>query len=160
MKLSAERIREFCNQDVFDRATSYRDEGRIKQLDRYGGVVTATVQGSQPDPYTVDVWFEFLDDFGDVDTGIYGTCTCPYDWEGYCKHIVAVLLELLEQDIDLETKETTIDRLFNTADAEDLHAFLRTEVENDPALSRRFLACFAENSHFSYSSERPERDQP
>lgn len=142
-QLSPERIREFCSQEVFDRAMNYRDEGRIERLDRYGGVVTAAVQGSQPDPYTVDIWFETLD-MGMGDIAIYGTCTCPYDWEEYCKHIIAVLLALSDRAVDLEEKGETINRVFSTADSEELHAFLRTEVENDPDVRRRFLARFAE----------------
>ena len=41
--------------------------------------------GSQFAPYGVRVDF---DEAGIIDA----TCSCPYDWDGLCKHIVAALL--------------------------------------------------------------------
>ena len=49
-----------------------------------GDRLFATVQGSEWDPCHVIVTFT-----GD---GFTASCTCPYDWGGYCKHVVAVLL--------------------------------------------------------------------
>jgi uncharacterized Zn finger protein len=45
----------------------------------------AEVQGSQHEPYHVRL---------SVEAGALGEaeCSCPYDWDGICKHVVATLL--------------------------------------------------------------------
>ncbi|RMH71089.1 MAG: hypothetical protein D6675_07560 [Gemmatimonadetes bacterium] len=43
-------------------------------------------KGSDEQPYIVTIGFN--------NTGIeFASCTCPYDWGGWCKQIVATLLE-------------------------------------------------------------------
>jgi uncharacterized Zn finger protein len=52
---------------------------------RRGDRLTAHVEGSDFAPYEVTIELH--------DGGIPGTrCSCPYDWGGACKHVVAVLL--------------------------------------------------------------------
>ncbi len=38
--------------------------------------------------------------------GLQATCTCAYNWGGYCKHIAAVLLKWLEQPSTFTVKES------------------------------------------------------
>ncbi len=47
--------------------------------------VWASVEGSQPGAYGVEIW---RDDEGEVNVH----CNCPFDWEPACKHVVATLL--------------------------------------------------------------------
>jgi uncharacterized Zn finger protein len=54
-------------------------------------VLRASVEGSQYEPYAVTISF----DLGGVAAA---SCTCPYDWGGWCKHCVAVMLALLYDD--------------------------------------------------------------
>ena len=55
---------------------------RVQDPVRAGQTLTAQVRGSRL--YQVEI---------EVDPGgIHATCSCPYDWGGYCKHIGAVLL--------------------------------------------------------------------
>jgi len=91
MNLPTEQIRHLCTSEIFDRAVNYREEGRLDRIDRFDETLSAAVQGSQPSPYEVDIDFES----GRIDAEhIDAPCTCPYDWGGYCKHIIAVLLEV------------------------------------------------------------------
>jgi uncharacterized Zn finger protein len=55
------------------------------------------VEGSEVNAYQVDVHF----DQGGITRA---TCTCPYDYEGWCKHIVAALLTCLHQPDRIEQR--------------------------------------------------------
>ncbi|MBZ4194334.1 MAG: SWIM zinc finger family protein, partial [Candidatus Contendobacter sp.] len=67
------------------RGEDYFSDGAVGTLIRRGDELEADVEGTESDPYRV--WVQFEDDEVS-DTG----CTCPYDYGGWCKHIVAVLL--------------------------------------------------------------------
>ena len=60
------------------------------------------------------------------------TCTCPYDWGGYCKHIVAVLLMALREDAI--TVKPELDTLLAGLTEAQLRRIIRAVVENEPAL--------------------------
>ncbi|MEF8821835.1 MAG: SWIM zinc finger family protein [Halovenus sp.] len=156
MPLSADQIRDLCTSEVFDRAVTYRDEDRIQRIDRFDQTVTAAVQGSQPDPYEVEI--EFGDDRAEP-TEIDATCTCPYDWGGYCKHIIAVLLELTEGDIDLVDEREAIERVLSEAHPEELRDFLLDECERNTDLRRRLLTQFEEQDTQSLYDYKKEMSQ-
>ena len=76
----------------FARGQDYYRSGAVSEVTRRGNLLTAQVEGSDQAPYQIAV--TLLDD-GSIGSA---TCTCPYDWGGYCKHIVAVLLTVLHSD--------------------------------------------------------------
>src|SRR5690348_2479064 len=78
-------IRQHATPDSFQRGQEYSRGGAVLSVVRRGSVVEAKVEGSLPAPYLVRVVF----DAGGISLA---TCTCPYDWGGWCKHIVAALL--------------------------------------------------------------------
>lgn len=63
------------------RARSYVT--RIRNPTRSGQSLAAQVRGARVYDVRIDV----------KPSGISASCTCPYDWGGYCKHIGAVLLK-------------------------------------------------------------------
>ena len=70
------------------------------------GFLTAEVQGSEYEPYIVQVRFD--------GKKIRSTdCTCPYDWGGDCKHIIAVLLYLCHRRDDIEQRPALADLIAN-----------------------------------------------
>jgi uncharacterized Zn finger protein len=69
----------------FERGEDYYYSGAVLDLSKRGNTLLAQVEGSSYEPY--DVVIE-LGEVGVVDAD----CTCPYDWGGCCKHIVATLL--------------------------------------------------------------------
>lgn len=90
-------IRAGANDQTFQRGSSYCRSGAVSAIVQRGNALTARVQGSEYEPYEITV--SLLDD-GSITTA---SCTCPYDWGGYCKHIVAVLLAVLHgQDIAIK----------------------------------------------------------
>jgi hypothetical protein len=156
MNLSTEQIRDLCTSDVFDRAVSYREEGRIGRIDRFGEIVSAAVQGSQPDPYDVEI--EVRDVEADAPT-IDATCTCPYDWGGCCKHIIAVLLECSTSETDLEDERESVERVLSDAHPEELREFLLEECERNADTRRRLLTRFEEQDTQSVYDYRQEMSQ-
>lgn len=69
-----------------ERAYDYVDEHRIGGLEELSaGLFHAEVHGSEL--YDVDIRLRGNDI-------VFASCTCPYDYDGYCKHIGAALLTL------------------------------------------------------------------
>jgi uncharacterized Zn finger protein len=87
--ISKEMIRALATAESFTQARTYLDNGAVSDLHRRGDRLTAEVEGSEFEPYQVSIR---LHDGGVADAH----CTCPYDWGGYCKHIVAVLLKFAD----------------------------------------------------------------
>jgi uncharacterized Zn finger protein len=67
------------------------------EVTRRGNLIAAEAAGSDYEPYRVQVT---LADYGIGDT----SCTCPYDWGGICKHIVATLLAAIHEPETISEK--------------------------------------------------------
>jgi uncharacterized Zn finger protein len=69
----------------FKRGEDYYRSGAVTDICQRGNCLCGEVEGNEAAPYQITIQF----DVG----GISGAkCTCPYDYEGWCKHIVAVAL--------------------------------------------------------------------
>jgi uncharacterized Zn finger protein len=110
----------------FERGSKYYDSGMVESVVQRGSRLYAEVLGSEEDSYHIGVALQEGD--------FYATCTCPYDWEGYCKHIVAVLLTWIH-DRDLVSVRVPIEDLLANLDADKLRALIIQMVECDPGLS-------------------------
>jgi uncharacterized Zn finger protein len=78
-------IRALASRESFERGREYWRHGAVSGLVKRGDTLIAKVEGSDAEPYLVTIR---LDEGGVVEA----RCTCPYDWGGCCKHIVATLL--------------------------------------------------------------------
>ncbi len=88
--LDEKQIQAQTSAQSFERGQSYYRNGRVLNVVQRGQMVMAEVGGSDYEPYQVQVTL--------AEDGIEdATCSCPYDWGGYCKHIVAVLLTMIHQ---------------------------------------------------------------
>jgi len=132
LKPTIEIIRTLCTCDSFDRGIQYFKEGRVQKLNLSGGVVNAMVKGTRR--YRVKI---------EIDHYLMSTCTCPYDYEGYCKHIVAALLALAEdyqRTISRgEAEEKRIASALQGIDAERLRDFLKKEFVRNKAVQSHFM---------------------
>ena len=92
-----------------------------------GSQLFAAVPGSEWDPYQVGVTF--------LGSDFTASCTCPYEWEGYCKHVVAAVLAVIDEDppVPVDTAPPLADLLDNL-DAPALRALVHRLVEAAPAL--------------------------
>jgi len=85
------------------------------------------VEGSEFEPYQVSIQ---LHNGGVADWH----CTCPYNWGGHCKHIVAVLLKFADEKTrNLERK--SISELLRGLDQTRLVELLEKRAESDPDLA-------------------------
>lgn len=115
---------------VFSRGEGYHSRGAVTALtSREGGMVlTAEVEGSEVEPYQVTVRFDR--------TRVEADCTCPYgeEWDGWCKHIVAVLLTALHEPEHVD-EAPPLSSVLAGLDRERLVSVLERLVAADPLLA-------------------------
>jgi len=141
-----EEIRSLCTEQSFERGRNYYHQGRIQELNIDGGEISATVRGSNDYDVAIDV----------ATDPIRTRCSCPYDYAGDCKHVVAVLLAVKDRDTGTtsgadETEGTLseavdIDALVEQTAAGDLRAFLLAVLEDDRDIRDRFVAFTGEET--------------
>lgn len=132
MNVDEETIQDRCTDAVFERGQTYHQGGRIQRIERFDTLVTAAVQGSNRYDVTVELGAN----------SITAQCTCPYDGAGDCKHVVAVLLDLVA---DPPTDESDrIQAVLDDVVADDLRAFVRDTLATHADLRDRFLARFGD----------------
>lgn len=110
----------------FERGEEYHDSGMVESVVRRGSRLFAEVLGSEEDPYNVGIAFQ-EDEFN-------ASCTCPYNWGGYCKHVVAVLLTWMH-DRELVAVRPPIEDLLSNLDADRLRALVIAMLETDPSMA-------------------------
>ncbi len=140
MRLDLETIRSLCTERSFERGVGYFEAGWVKVVDASPSWVKAVVSGT--DDYRVEI---------NLDDQISATCTCPYDWGGYCKHIVATMLAMVHDDgkvvaliEEKETKWERVEILLKKAELEELRCFLLEEFEKFPDMMSHFLITFSD----------------
>ncbi len=102
-ELTETTVRQYATPESFRRGRDYYEQGAVLSLARRGDQLLAEVEGSQYEPYRVRITFD--------EGGITGAfCSCPYDWGGWCKHVVAVLLAC-RREPDLIEERPTLDEL-------------------------------------------------
>ena len=94
-KLSQVLIRSHANTKSWQRGEAYYYDGAVIRVVQRGNSIGAEVQGNDIDPYRVNI------DFDDETIDI-AYCSCPYDYDGWCKHIVATLLVCLHNPESIE----------------------------------------------------------
>src|SRR5690348_17092717 len=87
-KLTEAIIRAAATPESFQRGREYFESGAISNAAIQANTLLAECEGSSAPYYQVRVE---LDEAGIRDA----ECTCPYDWGGVCKHVVALLLTYL-----------------------------------------------------------------
>jgi uncharacterized Zn finger protein len=86
--VTEDAIRSYTSSQSFARGLEYYHSGAIYNTIRQGNTLLADCEGT----YTYHLHVELAD--GDVGSA---SCTCPNEFEGYCKHIVAILLTYIHK---------------------------------------------------------------
>lgn len=144
MTITQSNIRELCTDAVFDRGQNYYAEGNVHERRRVDDIITATVEGSKLYDVTLSL----------AEPDFEPSCTCPYDGAGECKHVVTVLLSLIDELPEDEGER--LDAVFEDIDTTELQAFVREELARDDAMLDRFFATFdatSEKSHEAYRDD-------
>ena len=120
-------IRSLARPQSYDRGEDYYERSAVNEITRRGSRLRAAVEGSQYQPYQVQIE---LDETGIVDT----MCSCPYDHGGICKHRVAVLLTY-SRDPDEISQRPPVSELIADTDPDELRDLLVTLVKRHPDLT-------------------------
>ena len=126
-RISEDGVRAKVTEQSYDRGVDYYHSGTVQSATLRGNRLFASVQGSEWAPYQVGVTFSGAD--------FTASCTCPYDWGGYCKHVVAALLTVSDDNspVPVAVKPPVAD-LLDELDADELRGLVRVLVEAAPFL--------------------------
>jgi len=113
--------------ESYDRGVEYYRRGAVLSVVERAGQIEASVSGSQYVPYKVRVR---IGERGVLEA----SCSCPYVWGGWCKHIVAVLLYCLHEPEKIETR-TSIEEILAKLGQSELLDLLLWLLKRRPELS-------------------------
>lgn len=124
-KITKAYIESLATNQSFSRGRSYYQRGEVMRVIQKGDTFTGEVLGSEV--YEVSIVFR--------DKSIVSSCTCPYDWGGICKHIVAVGLAIADGDFKKDdlyvSEEYFFDHIFDGISDEVKNAFLIRCIQQD-----------------------------
>lgn len=126
-EISKSEIRDRTEEGRFERGIEYHHGGMVKNRVRRGHDLEAEVEGSRLQPYMVSI---FLSEEEDVLTT---ACSCPDDYFGDCKHVVAVLLDWLD-DPDSFREVEPVESSLEDRSREELIALVREMLDREPHL--------------------------
>jgi len=135
-----QQLKALANSSSFERGMSYYQSGSVRKVVRRGHTFEGKVEGSEK--YKVKLVVKGADlDFD---------CSCPYDYEGICKHCVALGLAVMDGQYKTEAAvdtDSVINELgassfatyFEQADAIVRTDFLRALLIKDTNLQAQFI---------------------
>jgi uncharacterized Zn finger protein len=126
--LKEEDVERLATEQSFDKGWDYYRSGAIIEPIRQGNTIRAYCEGSQYEPYRVSAT---MGDKGIIETD----CSCPYDWGGICKHIVALLLMWIHEPEAFEVIQP-VEKLLTEYTKEDLLELIQKMLEQEPELVR------------------------
>jgi uncharacterized Zn finger protein len=121
------QIRNRATAQSYARGKNYYDNDAVWGTVRRGNELEGRCEGSEDTPYHVRAT---LDEKGNI---LETWCTCDYDWEGDCKHVVALLLTYAHEPETFEEYAPVEDMLAERSQ-EELIALIRQMVARYPDL--------------------------
>src|SRR5215207_10727644 len=125
-RLTEAHIRNPASEKSFERGETYYRDGAILDPICQATHLRAHCEGSEYEPYQVSV---ILAEGGIAET----SCTCPYDYGGICKHIVALLLTYVHKPQAFRSIPP-LPALLAGRSQEELIALIGEMIERDPGL--------------------------
>src|SRR5215211_4249694 len=83
--LSIDDVKDLCSKKIYERGLGYFRERRVSGTLVHGDTLSAEVEGSELRNYVVRINCE--------DGTLIPRCTCPFDFEIFCKHAIALLVK-------------------------------------------------------------------
>ncbi len=123
--LTAEEIEELSSEKSFERGIDLYLSGAISGTYREGNTIYGKCKGSEKKKYEIEVNFD--------DDEMDAFCSCPYDWGGLCKHLVAFLLTFVNEE-ELFIEPVDIATLIEPLDREQLIVLIAKLVREKPDL--------------------------
>lgn len=125
-EITEDIIRDLATTSSYLRGIEYFEDGEVDRVWIENGKYHAYVQGAELYKVTIS------GKKGNIQT----TCSCPYDWEGVCKHVVAVMLTVLNEKKAEEhkTKLQEITKLLEDSEPEKIK-----EIPDSSDRSSRYI---------------------
>ncbi|MEM7794341.1 MAG: SWIM zinc finger family protein [Cyanobacteria bacterium P01_C01_bin.118] len=124
--LNEATIRSHTTAQSFERGEASYRKGAVVALTQRGNSLIGQVEGSDVEPYRVTIQF----DAG----GLTSThCTCAYNFQGWCKHIVATLLASCHNPSQIEHRPS-LSELLKPLNRTQLQTLLETLSTEHPQL--------------------------
>ncbi len=127
LKITSEQIRQRATAKSFTGGESYLRSGAVYDKVRRENQLAARCRGSSGGPYRVQALFNAQ---GNLQTT---SCSCPYDYGGDCKHIVAVLLAYIDSPAAFEVRGSIEDTLIERS-KEELVGLIKEMLQRAPEL--------------------------
>ena len=125
--ITEETIQANATEKSFERGEGYYRVGMVESVIRRGDRLFARVHGSGWDViYNTGIFLDTND--------FTASCSCPYDWGGYCKHIVAVALTYI-RDAGVIEERPPLEETLSGMDADELRALALRMVERNPRMA-------------------------
>jgi len=119
-------IKRMTDVEVFERGEGYFGDGAIIKPIRIGNTLIARCHGSAYVPYHIRVTF-------DKKSVVDAMCNCPYEWGGYCKHIVALLLTHIRAPETIKVRPPVAELLVES-ERDEIIAMVTQMVDRYPEL--------------------------
>ncbi|QLE50662.1 SWIM zinc finger domain-containing protein [Nostoc sp. C057] len=119
-------IRRHANTKSFQRGEAYYEAGAVHAVTQRGHLLQAEVAGTEARPYHVNLSFD--------SSGLTSAnCTCAYNFDGWCKHIIATMLVCVRDSESIEQRPT-LEQLLNRLDNIQTQRLLQELVNEYPPL--------------------------
>ncbi|WP_189523577.1 SWIM zinc finger domain-containing protein [Nostoc sp. PA-18-2419] len=125
-QISEFTIRRHANAKSFQRGEAYYQAGAVNAITQRGCLLEADVMGNEARPYHVSLSFD--------SSGLSSVnCTCAYNFDGWCKHIVATMLVCARHSEHIRQRPT-LEELLNRLDNVQTQRLLEELVAEYPRL--------------------------
>ncbi|PKP08269.1 MAG: hypothetical protein CVU09_16405 [Bacteroidetes bacterium HGW-Bacteroidetes-4] len=156
MQLPFNQFEQYIDETILKRGLSYFKKGHVQEPEELSpGEYEAIVEGTED--YTVQLTLK---------NGIITeyVCDCPYDMGPVCKHVVAVIFHLQQDELELNKKTKRapkeqaikpvkrktvaqqVDELLEKATHEELKEFVRDKASQNVPFRNLFLSSFAQHN--------------
>ncbi len=125
-KMTENILKSLSSPESFTRGHDLYQSDAVFDTFRQGDLLTGKCKGSSAPFYQIRVQ---LDEGGIQEA----SCTCPYDWGGYCKHIVALMLTYVHSP-DAFIEQKNIKELLGQLDKDGLVYLITKIVDKNPDL--------------------------
>jgi uncharacterized Zn finger protein len=124
--LSETDLRYHTTDKSFKRGEDYYRRGAVTDLCQRGNCLCGEVEGNEAAPYQITIEF----DAGGISEA---KCTCPYDYEGWCKHIVAVALTSIRKPKTIQQR-LSLNELLDQLNHAQTQTLIQELVAREPEL--------------------------
>ena len=145
MLVNIQDVLNVADERIIARGQEYHEDGMVVEWHHSSATtIEASVQGSEDDPYTVEIK---TDGHGRI-TDCF--CDCPYDYGDICKHIVAVLLALEDSEAEdgsqsaSATSRPSARQVLEKLTEAQMRDFLRQQIASDKQLAKALCDHFVE----------------